>query len=180
MSETNEWIELSRDCEAAMVPAGNTVLLPKGTKAVITQSLGGSFTLHVPEFGGLMRISNRDADAVGQEAAAEPVAADGDLEAMVRAQLKTCYDPEIPVNIVDLGLVYDVQIHAGEGDLHRVDVKMTLTAQGCGMGPNIAADAQYKIESLPDIESANVEIVWTPAWNPNMISPEGRAKLGMD
>lgn len=184
MSESNEWIELSRDCEAAMVPAGNTVLLPKGTKAVITQSLGGSFTLHVPEYGGLMRISNRDADAVGQEPAERPTATsadeDGDLESLVWGQLKTCYDPEIPVNIVDLGLVYDMQILPGEEGKNRVEVKMTLTAQGCGMGPNIAADAQYKIESLPDIDNANVEIVWTPIWNPNMISPEGRAKLGMD
>jgi probable FeS assembly SUF system protein SufT len=183
MSESNEWIELSRDCEAAMVPAGHTVLLPKGTKAVITQSLGGSFTLHVPEYGGLMRVSNRDADAVGQKPAETPGAGEGgdeDLESQVWAQLRTCYDPEIPVNIVDLGLVYDMQIHPGEEDRSRVEVKMTLTAQGCGMGPNIAADAQYKIESLGGIESANVEIVWTPVWNPNMISPEGRAKLGMD
>jgi len=184
MSESNEWIELSRDCEAAMVPAGNTVLLPKGTKAVITQSLGGSFTLHVPEYGGLMRVANRDADAVGQEPTAAPEATEAgedDLESLVWSQLRTCYDPEIPVNIVDLGLVYDMQVLPGDqADQHRVEVKMTLTAQGCGMGPNIAADAKYKIESLPDIESANVEIVWTPVWNPNMISPEGRAKLGMD
>jgi len=183
MSESNEWIELSRDCEAAMVPAGHTVLLPKGTKAVITQSLGGSFTLHVPEYGGLMRVSNRDADAVGQEPEATPSAeggGEGDLESLVWGQLKTCYDPEIPVNIVDLGLVYDMQLLPADDGKKRVEVKMTLTAQGCGMGPNIAADAQYKIETLPDIDSANVEIVWTPVWNPNMISPEGRAKLGMD
>lgn len=183
MSESNEWIELSRDCEAAMVPAGHTVLLPKGTKAVITQSLGGSFTLHVPEYGGLMRVSNRDADAVGQEPQAAPTTeggSEGDLEALVWGQLKTCYDPEIPVNIVDLGLVYDMSLVPADAGKQRVEVKMTLTAQGCGMGPNIAADAQYKIETLPEVEAANVEIVWTPIWNPNMISPEGRAKLGMD
>lgn len=183
MTESKEWIELTRDCEAAMVPAGHTVLLPKGTKAVITQSLGGSFTLHVPEYGGLMRVSNRDADAVGQEPAPTPEADGGqgdDLESLVWGQLKTCYDPEIPVNIVDLGLVYDMQLLPADDGKKRVEVKMTLTAQGCGMGPNIAADAQYKIETLPDIDSANVEIVWTPIWNPNMISPEGRAKLGMD
>ncbi len=159
MSESNEWIELTRDCEAAVVPAGHTVLLPKGTKAVITQSLGGSFTLHVPEYGGLMRVSNRDADAVGQEPAPEPESAGGsedDLEALVWGQLKTCYDPEIPVNIVDLGLVYDMQLLPADEGKKRVEVKMTLTAQGCGMGPNIAADAQYKIETLPDIDSANV------------------------
>lgn len=130
-----------------------------------------------------MRVSNRDADAVGQEPAPTPEAEGGagdDLESLVWAQLKTCYDPEIPVNIVDLGLVYDMQLLPADDGKKRAEVKMTLTAQGCGMGPNIAADAQYKIETLPDIDSANVEIVWTPIWNPNMISPEGRAKLGMD
>jgi len=187
MSEANEWIELSRDCEAVMVPAGHTVLLPKGTRAVITQSLGGSYTLHVPEYGGLLRISNRDADALGLEPPAEPEAkADGEaldadqLEPLVWDQLKTCYDPEIPVNIVDLGLVYDMQIQPLDGGKSRVDVKMTLTAQGCGMGASIAADARYKILALPGVDEAEVEIVWSPVWNPNMISPEGRTKLGMD
>jgi probable FeS assembly SUF system protein SufT len=187
MSEGNEWIELSRDCEAVMIPAGHTVLLAKGTKAVITQSLGGSFTLHVPNYGGLVRISGRDADAVGQEPPPEAPAPESqgpveasDLEALVWDQLRTCYDPEIPVNIVDLGLVYDLQVQPTETGQHRVDVKMTLTAQGCGMGASIAADARYKIQSLPGVGDAEVEIVWSPVWNPNMISPEGRAKLGMD
>lgn len=165
-----------------MIPAGHTVLLPKGTKAVITQSLGGSFTLHVPEHGGLMRVANHDADAVGQEPDAPIESADDgqDLESQVWAQLKTCYDPEIPVNIVDLGLVYDMSLLPSDAGKQRVEVKMTLTAQGCGMGPNIAADARSKIERLADVESAEVEIVWNPIWNPNMISPEGRVKLGMD
>jgi probable FeS assembly SUF system protein SufT len=188
MSESNQWVELSRDCEAVMVPAGHTVLLPQGTRAVVTQSLGGSFTLHVPEYGGLLRISNRDADAVGLEPApapdapaetGEPMTAE-ELEPLVWDQLKTCYDPEIPVNIVDLGLVYDMQIKPLDGGRNRVEVKMTLTAQGCGMGTSIAADARYKILGLPGVAEADVEIVWSPVWNPNMISPEGRAKLGMD
>ena len=186
MSDSTDWIELSRDCEAVMVPAGHSVLLPKGTRAVITQSLGGSFTLHVPEYGGLLRISNRDADAVGQELPEQPAVATGDpvegdeLERLVWEQLRTCYDPEIPVNIVDLGLVYDMRIAPADDGRHRVDVKMTLTAQGCGMGGSIAADAKYKILGLPGIADADVEIVWSPVWNPNMISPEGRAKLGME
>ena len=188
MSDQSEWIELSRDTEAVMVPAGHTVLLPQGTKAVVTQSLGGSYTLHVPQYGGLLRISNRDADAIGVTPAPEPETpvAPGDaltpeqLEPLVWEQLKTCYDPEIPVNIVDLGLVYDMQIEPLESGQSRVDVKMTLTAQGCGMGASIAADAKYKILGLPSIAEAEVEIVWSPVWNPNMISPEGRAKLGMD
>jgi probable FeS assembly SUF system protein SufT len=188
MSEQNDWVELSRDCEAVMVPAGHTVLLPQGTKAVVTQSLGGSYTVHVPQYGGLLRISNRDGDAIGLTAApeTEKPAATGDplsteqLEPMVWEQLKTCYDPEIPVNIVDLGLVYDMQIQPLDGGQSRVDVKMTLTAQGCGMGASIAADAKYKILGLPSVGEAEVEIVWSPVWNPNMISPDGKAKLGMD
>jgi len=187
MSDSNQWIELSRDCEAVMVPAGHTVLLPQGTKAVITQSLGGSFTLHVPEYGGLLRISNRDADAIGLEPAPAPdVPVNGEtvgteeLEPLVWDQLRTCYDPEIPVNIVDLGLVYDMQIKPLDGGQHRIEVKMTLTAQGCGMGSSIAADARYKVLTLPGVAEADVEIVWSPVWNPNMISPEGRTKLGMD
>ena len=188
MSDQNEWVELSRDCEAVMVPAGHTVLLPQGTKAVVTQSLGGSYTLHVPQYGGLLRISNRDADAIGLTAAPEPEKPAGtgepltseQLEPLVWEQLRTCYDPEIPVNIVDLGLVYDMQLQPLDDGRSRVDVKMTLTAQGCGMGASIAADAKYKILALPGIGDAEVEIVWSPVWNPNMISPDGRAKLGMD
>jgi probable FeS assembly SUF system protein SufT len=189
MSEANEWIELSRDCEAVMIPAGHTILLPKGTRAVITQSLGGAYTLHVPEYGGLLRISNRDADAVGREVPAEAAAPSEDagealtpeqLEPLVWDQLKTCYDPEIPVNIVDLGLVYDMRVSPADGPRHRVDVKMTLTAPGCGMGTYIAEDAKQKILGLPGVADAEVEIVWSPQWNPNMISPEGRTKLGME
>lgn len=188
MSDQNEWVELSRDCEAVMVPAGHTVLLPQGTKAVVTQSLGGSYTLHVPQYGGLLRVSNRDADALGfapapeadQPADAGEQLGTEQLEPLVWEQLRTCYDPEIPVNIVDLGLVYDMQILPLESGKSRVDVKMTLTAQGCGMGASIAADAKYKILALPSIGEAEVEIVWSPVWNPNMISPEGRTKLGMD
>jgi len=192
MSESNEWIELSRDCEAVMIPAGHTILLPKGTRAVITQSLGGAYTLHVPEYGGLLRVSNRDGDAVGKEVAAEETPASPDdaaagetlspeqLEPLVWDQLKTCFDPEIPVNIVDLGLVYDMRVSPADGPRHRVDVKMTLTAPGCGMGSYIAEDAKQKILGLPGVSDAEVEIVWSPQWNPNMISPDGRAKLGME
>ncbi len=185
-----EWIELTRDCEAVLVPAGTTVLLRQGTRAVVTQSLGGSYTLHVPDYGGLVRISDRDADAVGIElpAAPEPVATQHDggpiddeaFKLLVEQQLRNCYDPEIPVNIIDLGLVYDVTISQIGSDRHRVDVKMTLTAPGCGMGASIAADARHKILSLPNVEEAEVELVWQPQWNPNMISPAGRTKMGMD
>jgi probable FeS assembly SUF system protein SufT len=189
MSESSEWIELARDCEAILIPAGHTILVPKGTRAVITQSLGGSFTLNVPDYGGLVRISEGDADAIGQQPMAEsaPAAADDteplsaeELEKSIWEALRSCYDPEIPVNIVDLGLVYDLSTTVLSENRHRVEVKMTLTAPGCGMGDTIAADARYKILGLSGIEEAEVEIVWSPVWNPNMISPEGRTKLGME
>jgi probable FeS assembly SUF system protein SufT len=188
MSESTDWIELSRDCEAVIVPAGHTVLIPKGTRAVITQALGSSYTLSVSDYGGLVRISERDADAVGQKREAAPEApastedplAGEELESRIWVELRTCYDPEIPVNIVDLGLVYDLSAEPIDEGRHKVDVKMTLTAPGCGMGDTIAADARYKILNIPGVEEAEVEIVWAPVWNPNMISPEGRAKLGME
>ncbi len=186
MNTETDWIDLSRDCEAVVIPAGNAILLPKGTRAVVTQSLGGSYTLHVQGYG-LMRISNRDADAIGMEPEASPSAVleagprgDDEFTEAVWNQLRTCYDPEIPVNIVDLGLVYDLQVSPMDDGKRRVDVKMTLTAQGCGMGPSIAADAKYKILSLPDVGDADVQIVWSPEWNARMISPAGREKLGME
>jgi len=175
-----ERIELARDVDAIQVPGGHTVTLEKGWEVVITQSLGGSYTVQVPAYGGLFRIAGADADALGKEpiAASAPGAAGGDLEQQVWDVLKTCYDPEIPVNIVDLGLVYDMRI-SQEGEGSRVDVKMTLTAQGCGMGTSIAADARYRLLALPGVTDADVQIVWDPPWNPQMISPEGRERLGM-
>ena len=151
---------------------------------MITQSLGGSYTVMVPSYGGLFRLSNRDADAIGREARPTEGTAGGRtltgeaLETEVWSTLKTCYDPEIPVNIVDLGLIYDMQIsqlHDGS----RVDVKMTLTAQGCGMGGSIAADARNKLLDLPGVVEADVLVVWDPPWTPEKISPEGRALLGI-
>lgn len=179
-----EQVELRRDCEAVQIPAGYTVTLPRGTVGIITQSLGGTYTIQVPSLGGLFRIASADSDAIGKDSApAAPGAADdigGDLESQVWAQLKTCYDPEIPVNIVDLGLVYDMQISDLPGGSHRIDVKMTLTAPGCGMGGHIAQDARHKLLQLGGIDEADVEVVWDPPWSPQMISPEGRQLLGMD
>jgi probable FeS assembly SUF system protein SufT len=177
-------IELKRDCEAVQIPQGNGVVLPAGTSAFITQSLGGSYTLQVPSMGGLFRVAGADADALGLEAvAAAPVAqSSGPVTAeAVWGKLRDVYDPEIPVNIVDLGLVYDMNIgEPGEGGGSSVDVKMTLTAPGCGMGGPISMDAKHRIESLPGVSEATVEVVWDPPWNPQMISAEGRAKLGME
>jgi probable FeS assembly SUF system protein SufT len=183
--QTDEPIKLTRDCQVVAVPAGHTLMLPQGTEVMITQSLGGSYTLLVPSYGGLFRLSNRDADAIGRQArpaeAAVPAgqALKGDaLEGEVWNTLKTCFDPEIPVNIVDLGLIYDMQI-TGLHDGSRVDVKMTLTAQGCGMGGSIAADARNKLLDLPGVVEADVQVVWDPPWTPEKISPEGRALLGI-
>jgi probable FeS assembly SUF system protein SufT len=176
-------VELARDCEAVQVPAGQIVSLNKGTEIFVTQSLGGSYTVQVPQYGGLFRISGRDADALGiegaQAAAQARPAADGDLEAMVWEQLKTCYDPEIPVNIVDLGLIYAMSIAPKPDGAKTVDIKMTLTAQGCGMGASIAFDAKQKLLDLPGVSEANVEVVWDPPWNPQMISPKGKERLGL-
>jgi len=177
-----ERVELSRECDAVQVPLGSPITLEKGLEVFITQSLGGSFTVQVPAYRGLYRIAGKDADALGKTAddAASPGAVSGDLEAMVWEQLKTCYDPEIPVNIVDLGLVYAMEVSPMDGGAKRVDVKMTLTAQGCGMGASIAIDARQKLLSLRGIAEANVDLVWDPPWNPQMISPEGRERMGLD
>jgi probable FeS assembly SUF system protein SufT len=179
-----EQIVVHRACEAIQIPHGNTVTIPEGTLAIITQSLGDTYTLQVPSLGGLFRVHDRDADAIGKESrdVAVPVAAAGDgtvSEEAVWEQLRGVYDPEIPVNIVDLGLVYDLKVDGGASGGAKVDVQMTLTAQGCGMGPAIAMDAQRRIEGLPGVAEANVQVVWDPPWNPNMISPGGREKLGM-
>ncbi len=178
-------VGLTRDCEAVRIPAGNSETLPAGTPVEILQTLGGTFTVHVR--GALYRIAANDADALGVEAdgaagpdkgSAEPVPAE-QLEKVVWDTLKSCYDPEIPVNIVDLGLVYDMEVERLPGG-HKVAVKMTLTAPGCGMGTVIAGDAQQKILSLPGVEESNVEIVWDPPWHQSMITAEGRRILGLE
>ncbi len=184
-----EEVVLKRPVEAIRIPHGDTLELEEGMHVIITQSLGGSYTVALPT-GALARINGSDADALGievsepahQTAAAEQqdtAELEGeDLNNAIWDQLKTCYDPEIPVNIVDLGLVYDCDVQA-DGSMKNVEVKMTLTAPGCGMGPAIAADVQRKILTIPGIDSANVELVWDPPWNQDMISEEGKMKLGM-
>ena len=177
----HEEIELSRDCEAIQIPQGTTVTLPAGTRVAVTQSLGGSYTV-ATDAGYLFRITTANADALGYELPASPAAGETATaldEAAVWDQLKTCYDPEIPVNIVDLGLIYDCSIERQEDGKAKVTVKMTLTAPGCGMGPTIAAEARMRIESLPGVEEANVELVWDPPWDQSMISEAGKMKLGL-
>ena len=176
---------LTRDCPAIQIPAGNTIVLPAGSTVFITQSLGGSYTVATEM--GLARVNAQNADALGLEVAAAPEApapgaahADSPIdEKRIWDQLKTCYDPEIPVNIVDLGLIYDCQIAPQNGHGALVTVKMTLTAPGCGMGPVLAQEAKAKIEALPGVDEAAVELVWDPPWNQAMISEAGKMQLGI-
>jgi probable FeS assembly SUF system protein SufT len=174
---------LQRDCAVIQIPSGEKIVLPAGTAIVLTQSLGGTYTIQVPAYGGLFRVDSADADALGlsaSEALPEKAQASGPAsEADVWDQLKSCYDPEIPVNIVDLGLVYDMQISPHPKGGSRVDVKMTLTAPGCGMGTSIASDARHKIEGLAGVTEADVQLVWDPPWSAEMMSPAGKKTLGI-
>ena len=174
-------MELARDCEAVQIPHGAVVTLPKGTPVDITQTLGGTFTVHA--HGGLYRIAGKDADALGLEIPVEEkkavIAADVD-EKQIWEMLRSCYDPEIPVNIVDLGLVYDLVVEKLPSGTNKVSVKMTLTAPGCGMGGVIAGDAQQKILTLDGVEEADVSVVWDPPWHQSMISEQGRRILGLE
>ena len=173
--------ELLRDCEAVQIPHGSPALLPRGTPVTVTQTLGGTVTVHAA--GGLYRIASKDVDALGITAMEAKPGSNGAEEVdekQVWDTLRTCYDPEIPVNIVDLGLVYDLRLDKLPSGLSKVDVKMTLTAPGCGMGSVIAGDAQQKLLMLDGVEEANVEIVWDPPWHQSMITTEGRRILGLE
>jgi probable FeS assembly SUF system protein SufT len=171
----NEAKTLTRDVQASVVPVGTKVTLQKGGQAYITQSLGGSYTVIVN--GNMFRIDGKDADALGLEIKSAPATTVS--EKQIWDSLKTCYDPEIPVNIVDLGLIYDCHLTpAGESNF-KADVKMTLTAPGCGMGPVLAQDVQNKLLSIESIDEANVELVWDPPWNQGMMSEAAKLQLGL-
>lgn len=180
-SRDSEPFTLSRATEAALIPAGDVVQLPPGTIGYITQSLGGSFTVYVD--GSLFRIAGGDADALGKEIPKRPeLPADAsreDVEAIVWSQLKTCYDPEIPVNIVDLGLIYACELDESDPDNRKVAVQMTLTAPGCGMGEFLVADVRDKLEMIPTVARADVELVFDPPWNHTMMSESARLQTGM-
>jgi probable FeS assembly SUF system protein SufT len=182
MSMTQDLITLKRDCEATLVPSGEKVTFKEGNQLFITQSLGGSYTVVIN--GNMARIEGKDADALGKEAVTTDADKNLDVpveEKLVWDQMKTCYDPEIPVNVVDLGLIYDCKIspmpEGAKGS--RVDVKMTLTAPGCGMGPAIKTDVENKIKTIPGVADANVELVWEPQWNQTMMSESAKLQLGL-
>lgn len=172
-------ITLKRDIEAVQIPSGNMVPLPAGTLVIVTQQLGDSFTVYVVHQAGLFRVRGEDGDALGLTKVESTSSVKEFSEEAVWNQLRECYDPEIPVNIVDLGLVYSVNV-ADETEGHRVHVQMTLTAPGCGMGPTLAREAEQRILGLPKVVAATVELVWEPAWTPERISPAGKEKLGID
>jgi probable FeS assembly SUF system protein SufT len=180
-SLSSEPFTLQRDCEAVMVPVGETVTLPAGQIGYITQALGGSFTVYGE--GNLFRIAGQDAEALGKEPPA-PIelaedASDEDVEKLVWSQLRTCFDPEIPVNIVELGLVYDVSLDPDEDGSRKVYVKMTLTAPGCGMGDILVDDVRTKLELIPTVSEADVDMVFDPPWNQSMMSDAAKLETGM-
>ncbi len=183
MDLNKDFISITRDCVAELIPSGEKIVLLKEEKVKITQALGGSYTLYIN--GNLAKLAGKDADAIGLEPDVveedENPFAPGEKvpEEMVWDQLKNCYDPEIPVNIVDLGLVYDLDIQALPEGGNRIEIKMTLTAPGCGMGPSIAADAEYKVRQLPGVKEVLVQLVWEPLWNRDMMSDAAKLQLGM-
>ena len=180
-SRSSEPVRFERDCEAVLVPQGESVTLPAGSVGYITQALGGSWTVFVE--GNLMRIAGKDADAIGKEPP-PPIelpegADDEEVEKLIWSQLRTCFDPEIPINIVDLGLVYGVEIKRNDADARIVEVRMTLTAPACGMGEVLVDDVRGKIELIPTVVEADVELVFDPPWTREMMSEVARLETGM-
>lgn len=180
-SRTSEPVKFERDCAAVLVPQGDKVTLPAGSVGYITQALGGSFTVFVE--GNLFRIAGEDADALGKD---PPIAlqlednADDDaVEVLVWKQLRTCFDPEIPINVVELGLVYDCDIERLEDGSRKVNIKMTLTAPACGMGDILVEDVRTKVERVPTVSEADVDLVFDPPWNQSMMSDAARLETGM-
>ena len=181
--QSNEPVSLSRDVEASVVPVGTKVTLQKGEPVHITQSLGGSYTVIVN--GNMFRIEGKDADALGVEVVEKKVgggsgeATQEQVEKEIWNQLKTCFDPEIPVNIVDLGLIYDCHVEPIAANSFRASVKMTLTAPGCGMGPVLQQDVQNKLLCIEAVDDVAVELVWDPPWNQSMLTEAAKLQLGL-
>ncbi len=180
-SRTSEPVKFERDCAAVLVPQGEKVTLPAGSVGYITQALGGSFTVFVE--GNLFRIAGDDADALGKDPPEalqlENEADDDAVEVLVWKQLRTCFDPEIPINVVELGLVYDCDIERLEDGSRKVNIKMTLTAPACGMGDILVEDVRTKVERVPTVFEADVDLVFDPPWNQSMMSDAARLETGM-
>ena len=180
-SRSSEPVSFSRDCAAVLVPQGERVTLPAGSVGYVTQALGGSFTVFVE--GNLFRIAGEDADAIGREPPQalelSADASDDEVEKLIWAQLRTCFDPEIPVDIVELGLVYSVVLAHAEDGSRKVEVRMTLTAPACGMGDILVEDVRSKVERVPTVAEADVELVFDPPWNQSMMSEAARLETGL-
>lgn len=181
---TNEPITLSRECEAVQIPSGEKITIPAGARVRVTQSLGGAYTV-ITELGSMARIAGKDADAIGQEvttgsqALGTAAAGEQSVEKLVWEQLKTCFDPEIPVNIVDLGLVYQCDIKPLEEGGDKVEVRFTLTAPGCGMGDVLKRDIQGKLLTVPGVKEVDVEVVLEPPWDKERMSEAAKLQLGI-
>lgn len=177
MRETS--VEVQREVEATLIPSGVKVKLQPGSRVLVTQALGNSYTVYVN--GNLVRIAGSDGDALGLVIFDEPDINEipGSVEEKTWAFMKTCFDPEIPVNIVDLGLVYECNvIPLGKND-NRVEIKMTLTAAGCGMGPVLVGEVNEKIRKIQGVTDVKVELVFDPPWNRDMMSDEAKLQLGL-
>lgn len=180
-----EEVTISREVGVIQIPDGQRTTIAAGTKVLITQQLGGSFTV-MTDRGAMYRIDERNADALGKEVAeharpgtAEEPPPDAEaLEQIIWSKMRQCYDPEIPVNIVDLGLIYDCRILPQDDGQYRVEIKMTLTAPGCGMGPVLAEDVRSRVDEIPGVRETAVEVVFDPPWNPNMMTEAARLQLG--
>lgn len=188
MSDLRQWSVTTDDIDAVLIPLGTPVVIPKGTRVAITQHLGGSYTVEVG--GNLARVDRSQADALGLERDPErpappaersgeddgPEAAD---EQRIREALKSCYDPEIPVNIVDLGLVYDIHLIDDDHGKRVAEITMTLTAPGCGMGPFIVEDVRSRVQALPGIDDVRIDLVFDPPWDRSMMSDAAKLQLGI-
>lgn len=181
MSDAYETVTLSRDVVAILIPAGTKVELPEGSSATITQALGGSFTIQVQ--GHLFRINGGDADAIGKDIVRGPDVAedatDEEVEKAVWAQMRTCYDPEIPIDIVELGLIYECKLEALDDGKRKALIRMTLTAPGCGMGDTLVNDVKTKVMMVPQITDADVELTFDPPWTREMMSEAAQLQVGM-
>ncbi|MEX0729726.1 MAG: putative Fe-S cluster assembly protein SufT [Aquisalimonadaceae bacterium] len=176
-----EPVVFSRDCDAVVIPAGDSGTIPQGAEGTLTQALGGSYTVYIQ--GSLFRIAGVDGDAIGKDAATPPElpdnATDTDVEKLIWDQLHTCFDPEIPIDIVELGLVYGCDVKRLDSGEREVDIEMTLTAPGCGMGEILAGDIKSKLEMIPTIRRARVDLVFDPPWSADMMSEAARLQTGM-
>lgn len=174
-------VTAQRDCPGVLVPMGTEVVIPEGTEVQVTQAMGGSITVHIG--GNLVRVDTRDADALGLDIdLGEPMPenpGDEEFEKLVWSQLETCFDPEIPINIVDLGLIYKCEIHKRDDGKRDVTINLTLTAPGCGMGEILLDDLRTKVAMIPTCGNIHAELVFDPPWGPHMMSDEARLQTGM-